>query len=92
MSMEEEVNVNPGDQEAAIALLNEHPLLSHDDYARRVIDTGVADNGKQVDIGDFLAARGAILEIDAVRKKNPDAYDAAVINSVRPDQEKAWLN
>ena len=87
----EEANVNPNDQEAARALINEHPLLCHDNYAKRVVETGVADNGKPIDIGDFLAARGAILEMDAVKRKNPAAYDAAVIHSERPDLEN-WVN
>jgi hypothetical protein len=87
----EEASVNPSDQEAARALVSQHPLLREDDYTKRVIETGIADNGKPVDIGDFLAARGAILEMDAVREKNPDAYDAAVVHSKRPDLEN-WVN
>lgn len=94
--MGNETGLNPNDQEAAMALLNEHPLLSHDPYAKRVVETGVADTGKPVDIGNFLAARKAFLEMEAAKQKDANAYDAAVINvinSVRPDLEnKTWLN
>lgn len=95
----EEFSPRPEDTEAAMALINEHPLLKEDSYTKRVIETGLADNGKPIDIGDFLAARSAVLEIkaaadrmDEIKIKNFDAYDAAVINSVRPDLEKVWLN
>ena len=82
-----------------MALINEHPLLRNDGYAKRVVETGIADNNRKVDIGDFLAARSAVLEMQNAEKKmreakrrNPDAYDAAVINSVRPDLENTWVN
>lgn len=86
--MESETGLNSKDKEAAMALLNEHPLLSHDPYAKRVVETGVADTGKPVDIGNFLVARKAILEMEAMKSKDQAAYDAAVVYSVRPDKEK----
>lgn len=93
MSMEE---FKPEDQEAALALINEHPLLSQDPYAKRVVESGLADNGEPVtDIGNFLAARAAWLDkesaevrLAASENKDKKSYDAAVISSVRPDLEK----
>ena len=89
----EEANVNPSDQEAAMAIINGHPFLSHDNYARKVVeDGGKVASGKIVDMRDFLTAKGAILEMDAIKEKDPIAYEAAmVVSSVRPDVEK-WIN
>ena len=58
----ESTNLRPEDQEAAKALLSESPLLMSDTYAKQVVETGKADNGKEIDVGDFLAARLAVLE------------------------------
>ena len=93
MSIEsEEVRMN-NEIEAAKALMHENPLLRSDPYAQRVVEAGgIADNGMKVDIGDFLAARSAVLEMNqaegkvaAAKMKNPQAYEVAY--SVRPDIE-----
>lgn len=86
--------VRSEDQDAAYELLNEHPLLSEDSYAKRVVaEGGKVDNGKVVDIGNFLAARAAVLEqykveekVAAVKELDPEAYEVA--HSVRPDFER----
>jgi 2-keto-4-pentenoate hydratase len=84
------------EKEAAFALLNEHPLLKNDAYAKKVVEEGgLVDNGNIVDVGDFLAARVAVLESDeanakvaAAKQRNPRAYNAAVIHSVAPHLER----
>ena len=93
MSIEEpEIEIN-NDMEAALGLINENPFLKNDPYAKRVVESGgTADNGQKVDIGDFLNARLAVLEMNqaeskvmAAKTKNPQAYEVAY--SVAPDKE-----
>lgn len=87
--------MNEEEVASGLQMIQEDPYLQNDGYARKVVEAGgVVDNGKSVDIGDFLAARRAVLEmwqaedkVAAAKDKNQDAYDAAVINSVRPDLE-----
>jgi hypothetical protein len=90
----EEANLRPVDQEAARVLMGEHPLLSHDGYAKKVVETGKADNGEDVDLGNFLAARAVVLEAETLKKKDPKAFMAAMaISSVRGDlEDKTWQN
>jgi hypothetical protein len=96
MSMENtNTSYRPEDREAATGLVNEHPLLRHDLYAKRVVESGFADNGEPVDVGNFLAARIAFLEktdaevrLAAAEGRDKASYDAAVIHSVRPDLEE----
>ena len=90
----EQMAPRPEDIQAAMALINENPLLSRDPYAKRVAESGQADNGETVDVGDFLSSRVAVLEkwdaearLLASERKNKRAYDAAVISSERPDLE-----
>ena len=93
MSIEEPIELTE-EEKVAWDLLNEDPLLSRDSYAKRVLKSGgVADNGEKVDIGDFLAARQAVLEMNqaegkvaAAKNKNSQAWGLAY--SVRPDLEE----
>jgi hypothetical protein len=95
MSMEEMNNgPRPEDVEAAKALMQEDPLLSRDPYTQRVVETGTADNGEVIDIGNFLSARSAVLkkwkaeaQLAAAERKDHKSYDAAVVNAERPDLE-----
>ena len=81
------------EQKAAWDLINESNLLKNDPYAKKVVEAGgLADNGVTVDIGDFLAARQAVLEMNqaegkvvAAKRKNPEAYEVAY--SVAPHLE-----
>jgi hypothetical protein len=91
----EQNSPRPEDTEAAMALINEHPLLNQDPYAKRVAESGTADNGEPIDIGNFLAARAAFLEkesaetrLAASERKDKKSYDVAVVSSVRPDLEE----
>lgn len=91
----EDVNAGQEDKEAMKSLLNSYPILSHDPYAQRVVETGVADNGKPVtQMEDFLKIRAAIVEAEIMREKNPEIYDAAMaVSSVRGDlEDKTWQN
>ena len=81
------------DRAAAQELLGSSEILSSDEYAKSVVETGTASNGKTVDVGNFLAAREAFLlsemskvKLAAAEKRDPTAYEAA--HSVRPDLEK----
>lgn len=97
MSMENMENSSPWpaeDLEIANMIINESPLLNKDPYTQRVLATGKFDNGEEVVLGNFLTAREAILkkwqaeaQIAAAERKDRKAYDAAVINSERPDLE-----
>lgn len=96
MSMEQ-AGPRPEDTAAAMELINSNELLSKDPYAKRVVESGVADNGQVIDIGNFLAARQAFLEqrkaevqLAASERKDRTSYDAAVISSVAPELESAW--
>jgi hypothetical protein len=81
------------DLEAAIALMKEYPLLKNDGLTKQVLETGIGGNGKTIeDLDKFVMTRGIFLELENIKKSNPDLYDAAVIHSVRPDQEKNWEN
>lgn len=88
--MERQGELRPQDQEAAMELLNSDPYLSEDGYAKRVVETGKADNGIDVDLGDFLAARSAFIMQELAREKlskiNPETVSVA--SSARPDLEK----
>ena len=93
MSIEEPKAEINEDMEAALALVNENHLLKNDPYAKRVVESGgIADSGQKVDIGDFLSARLAVLEMSqaegkvaAAKMKNPEAYEVAY--SVAPQVE-----
>lgn len=93
MSMEQ--TTRSENTEAAMQLINEHKFLREDPYAKRVAESGTADNGEVVDIGNFLAARAAWLEkedsevrLAAAEAKDKKSYDVAVIASDRPDLEE----
>jgi len=93
MSMESPREV---DVEAAMELINNNAFLSRDPYAKRVAESGTADNGEPVDVGNFLAARAAILEkwdaearLAAAEGKDRQAYKVAVTNSVKPEVERS---
>ena len=80
MSMEQS-DIQSGDQEAAMNLLNDDPFLREDEYAQRVVRTGKAPDGRGVDLGNFLAARAAVLQ-EAVakgklKKINPEMVEVA---------------
>ena len=81
------------EQQAAFDLIRGSEILKNDPYARRVVESGKADSGIEVDLGDFLAAREAVLQLDsaeqkvaAAKSRNPQAWEVA--NSVRPDLEE----
>ena len=87
----------PEDFKAARKMLEEDEWIKNDPVAKKVLENeGMTEAGYEVDIGDYLAARSALLEkneekMAAMEKKNPDAYRAAmVVHSVRPEAEK-WL-
>ena len=90
----ESSNEFTSDQQAAMELIGGSPLLSGDSYAKKVVEGGgVVDSGRVVDLGDFLAARQAVLEsavaeakVSASKRRNPEAYEVA--NSVAPNVEK----
>jgi hypothetical protein len=96
MSIEEPQEPLTPDQEAAFALIRENDLLKRDPYAKRVVEmNGVVDSGIVVDIGNFIEARLAKLEeataeakLAAMKGRDPEAYDAAVVNSVAPHLER----
>ena len=83
------------DIEAAMALVNEHPLLRNDKITKRAIERGTGANGMPVDLDRFVETRGAFLELEDARKKlqrardtDPGILDAIVVSSVRPDLER----
>lgn len=82
-------------REEAMDFINKHELLSNDPYAKRVAESGLADNGEPIDVRNFLAARAAVLEkwsaeekLSAAEGRDKASYDVAVIHSVRPDLEE----
>lgn len=86
-----EANLRQEDQDAAMNLIQESPWLRDDTYAKKVVEEGKIDSGREFDLGNFLAVREAILKLNHFKETDPTTYDAAVVNSVRPDAEK-WLN
>lgn len=85
----------PEDIQAAMALVDEHPLLKNDPITRNAIEKGIGANGKPVNLDKFVETRGAFLELEEARRKlkeigdeDPDILDAIVVSSVRPDLEK----
>jgi len=88
-------NLQTEEQKIGWELLEENPILIDDAYARTMVKSGGrTETGEKVDIGDFLAARLAFLElrkaeekVAAAKQRNSRAYDVAVISSVRPDME-----
>jgi hypothetical protein len=93
MSMEQ-VSPRPEDIEVAMTLINESEILRNDQRSKDLVENGgMTIDGRKVDIGNFLAAREAYLKLNSVKDKDPIAYEEAmVVHSVRPDQEKAWVN
>ena len=90
MSMERMSELRNEDQKAAMELLQSDEFLRNDSSAQRVVETGKADSGIQVDLGEFLAARGAFIRQEVARAKlskiNPEMV--RVVTGVRPDVEK----
>jgi hypothetical protein len=85
----------PEDMSVARAMLESSEVLKNDAYARRVLENGgVTDNGSRPDIGDFLAAREAVLMNDEMRLKEmttatPEALrEAMVVHSEDPTYEQ----
>ncbi|MDO8728287.1 MAG: hypothetical protein Q7K26_00180 [bacterium] len=85
----------PKDFEAAEKLIENHPLLSRDTVAKKVVENkGVTEAGLEVDIGNYLVARIASLEGDqkkmiAMENKDPIASREAamVVHSAPPEIE-----
>jgi len=85
----ESANLRPEDQEAAMNLINASEFLREDDYAKEVVESGKADSGAEVDLGNFLAAREAILRLKSIEVGDPKAYKKAIaVPAVRGDLEK----
>ena len=78
------------DQEAAKELLMSDEFLRGDAYANRVVETGKADNGTEVDLGDFLVARSAFIMEAVAREKlsKIDPETVKVVSGVAPNLEK----
>jgi hypothetical protein len=74
----------------AMQLLESDEVLKTDLYARKVIEDGgaVELNGETmvVDLGNFLAARRAIIEQDRVRALDPRALEAAKVVHSDPNE------
>lgn len=67
--------------------------LEGDEYTLRVIHSGRADSGVEVDLDTFLPLRELAIDsavmaarVTAKMSENPDAWEVA--NSVKPDVEK----
>lgn len=93
--MEENLQSNNENVEAAMALINEHPLLKNDPLTKQAIEKGIGANGKPIDLDKFVQTRGAFLELEYAMKKlkrasveDPEILDAIVVSSVKPEIEK----
>lgn len=82
------------DFSAAESLIEGSEILKNDAYSRNVLrNEGVTDAGVKVDIGNFLAAREAILTGNDGKLNDLKSFDrtaveqALVTNSLRPDME-----
>jgi hypothetical protein len=74
-----------GDTEAARLIVEQDSLLSQDEHTKNMLENGfVTPDGRTIDAGDSLYARRLILEQqrmeaerDYIRRRNPDAWEAA---------------
>lgn len=94
--LEQQPASRPQDIDAAIALINEQPLLREDPITRRALEEGIGANGKPItDLAHFVEARGAFLELESAANRlrkarglNPEILNAIVVSSVKPEVEK----
>lgn len=93
--MEQQGHSRPEDIEAAVALVEEHPLLKDDAITRRAMKDGIgADNKPIDDFAKFVEGRGAFLELFEFRDKlrklrdgDPEILGSIAESSLRPDLE-----